>query len=77
MRSEHVDDEAFAENADALTARLRAGVRWRFHKHWSALAEAEGVGALVDDYNSGANGRTQFPTITDPDGIELLGRDRR
>ncbi len=70
-RWEHVDDAAFAEPADAATVRLRAGLRGTFAHGWSALLEAEATGALVDDYNSGANGRTAFPSVIDPTGLEL------
>jgi hypothetical protein len=70
-RWEHVDDAAFAHDADAATARLRAGLRATFGAHWSGLLEAEAIGALVDDYNSGANGRTTYPAVIDPQGVEL------
>ena len=70
-RWEHVDDAAFAEDADAATLRLRAGLRSNFSSRWSGLLEAEAIGALVDDYNSGANGRTRFPAVIDPTGAEL------
>lgn len=70
-RWEHVDDAGFAANADAATLRLRAGLRADFSARWSGLLEAEAIGALVDDYNSGANGRRQFPAVVDPGGVEL------
>jgi hypothetical protein len=71
VRWEHVDSDAFAEDADAATLRLRAGVRRAFGRGWSAGLEGEGVAALVDDYNSGANGHTAFPAVIDPTGIEV------
>jgi hypothetical protein len=70
-RAEHVDDDAFARDADAVTARLRAGLRAKFSARWSGLLEAEAIGALDRDYNSGANGRTQYPAVVDPAGVEL------
>jgi hypothetical protein len=70
-RWEHVDDAAFADSADAATLRLRAALRARFARGWSGLLEVEATGALVDDYNSGANGRTTRPAVIDPSGIEL------
>jgi hypothetical protein len=70
-RAEHVDDAAFARDADALTLRARAGLRAHFSPRWSGLLEAEAIGVLDDDYNSGANGRTAYPAIIDPQGIEL------
>jgi hypothetical protein len=70
-RWEHVDEAAFADNADAATLRLRAGLRANFSPRWSGLLEAEAIAALDDDYNSGANGRAQFPAVIDPTGVEL------
>ena len=70
-RVEHVDDDAFARAADAGTLRARAGLRAKFGPRWSALLEAEAIGAFADDYNSGANGRTAYPSVIDPTGIEL------
>jgi hypothetical protein len=70
LRHEAVDDDAFARPADATTLRLRAGVRWAWGDHWRGLAEVEGI-AADGDYNSGANGRSTFPAITDPRGAEL------
>jgi hypothetical protein len=70
-RWERVDDDAFARAADAGTARLRLGLRGTFAHGWSALAELEAIGAFADDYNSGANGRTAYPPVIDPQGFEL------
>jgi hypothetical protein len=70
-RSERVDDAAFAHDADAGTLRLRAGLRAAFPRGWTGLAELEAIGTFADDYNSGANGRTTFPAVTDPRGVEL------
>ncbi|GMU42817.1 MAG: alginate export family protein [Xanthomonadales bacterium] len=71
MRHESVDDDAFARTAQATTLRLRLGTRANFGKGWSALIEGEGIAALDDSYNSGANGQTTRPAIIDPDGAEL------
>ena len=71
LRQESVDDEAFARDAEATTARLRAGLRLQPGGGFSALLEGEGIAGLGDDYNSGANGRTDRPAITDPEGAEL------
>jgi hypothetical protein len=70
LRHEQVDDAAFAADADASTARLRAAIRGSFGTHWSLLLEGEGI-AAAGDYNSGANGRAAWPTIADPPGVEL------
>ncbi len=71
LRHEQVDDDAFARDARADTLRLRAGLRFAFGDGWSALVEGEGVANAGDDYNSGANGRTQYPAVIDPEGAEL------
>jgi hypothetical protein len=70
LRYEHVDQEGLADEADALTFRLRAGaeVKW---KDWSLLAEGEGTAALSERYDSGLNGKTQYPIVADPENIEL------
>jgi hypothetical protein len=70
-RWEHVDDDAFVRDADAPTLRLRAGLRAQFASRWSGLVEVEAIGALHDDYNSGANGHTAYPAVIDPTGLEL------
>ncbi len=71
LRHEHVDDEAFADTADAATARLRLGLRGRFGEHWRALLEGEGLANAGDNYNSGTNGRTTAPAVIDPEAAEL------
>jgi hypothetical protein len=72
LRSEWVDDEAFAREAQATTLRARVGWRFAWKQHWSALVEVEGTGHLGGErYNSTANGQTGFPTIADPDNTEL------
>lgn len=71
LRQEQVDDDAFYRDASAATLRLRLGLRANFGQGWSALLEGAGVASAGDRYNSGANGRTQYPAITDPHGGEL------
>ena len=71
LRHENVDDDAFAQPANATTLRLRAGLRMHFSDHFTALLEGEGIASAGDAYNSGANGRTTRPAITDPEGAEL------
>jgi hypothetical protein len=70
LRHEAVDDAAFARDAQATTERLRAGVRLALAPGWSALLEGEGV-AGSGHYNSGANGKTAYPTVLDPTSAEL------
>lgn len=71
LRHEAVDDDAFARGADATTLRLRAGLRLPLGAGFSALIEGEGIASVADAYNSGANGQTNYPAITDPKGVEL------
>ncbi len=71
LRHESVDDASFAREAAAQTLRLRVGVRANPAPGWSALIEGEAIAALGDEYNSGANGETAFPSIVDPEGAEL------
>ncbi len=71
MRQEQVDDDAFSRDASAQTLRLRLGLRATFGDGWSALLEGAGVASAGERYNSGANGQTQYPAITDPHGSEL------
>lgn len=71
LRQEQVDTDAFSRDAEATTLRLRVGLRAVFGDGWSALLEGVGVASAGERYNSGANGRTQYPAITDPQGKEL------
>lgn len=71
LRHEQVDSDAFNRDASATTLRLRLGLRAAFGDGWSALLEGAGVASADEHYNSGANGRTQYPAITDPHGAEL------
>ncbi|MEP6882022.1 MAG: alginate export family protein [Dokdonella sp.] len=71
-RHESVDDGAFSLNASADTVRLHLGYRWVFASGWQALLEGEHVeGLFAEHYNSTANGRSQFPTVADPEGSEI------
>ena len=71
-RHETVDDGAFSRNASADTVRLHLGYRWVFASNWQALLEGEHVeGLFAEHYNSTANGKTEFPTVADPEGSEI------
>ncbi|WP_207764918.1 hypothetical protein [Hyphococcus luteus] len=71
LRFENVSQDGFADNADALTYRLRAG--FETGKLWdtSLLVEFEHVDDLIGDYNSTINGNTAFPVVADPKATEL------
>ena len=70
LRHEGVDDAALARTAAAQSLRLRLALRIGLAPGWTALVEGEGI-AAGGDFNSGSNGRTALPAITDPPGSEL------
>jgi hypothetical protein len=71
-RHERVDDSAFSTNAEADTLRLRLGYRWVSESGWLAYVESEHVRGLLDQqYNSTANGKTQYPVVADPNADEV------
>lgn len=70
LRSEQVDDTAFARDAHALTLRTRLGWKSGSVGGLHVLVEAEDVRALDDRYNSSANGRSEYPLVPDPEGSE-------
>ncbi len=71
LRHESVADDAFVRDAEATTLRLRLAMRARLGAGWTAFVEGEGIAALDNGYDSGANGRTGLPVIADPTGAEL------
>ena len=68
LRYEHVDQDGLLRDADVVTARLRAGVELSSGS-WSLLAEGETTLAISKRYNSGLNGRTQFPIVAGLDAV--------
>jgi hypothetical protein len=70
-RFESVDDTAFAKNAAAHTLRARFGWLFANTSGFSAYADAERVQRLTGDYNDTINGRSNYPTVADPQGTEL------
>lgn len=71
LRYETVDQDGFADQAEALTLRNRVGVELPKVGDFQFLLEGEVVTALVDDYNDTTNGAVGFPVIADPATIEL------
>lgn len=71
FRFETVDQDNFAEDAQAITGRVRAGLETAPVKGTSFLIDFEHVEAFKDDYNSLTNGNLQFPVVADPTGTEL------
>jgi hypothetical protein len=72
LRFESVDQDGIPATAEAGTVRIRAGAELRA-SGFAFLAEGEGTLAPVDDYNDTLpdNGLEPFPTVADPETIEL------
>lgn len=76
LRYETVDQDSAANDADAVTARMRAGVEAK-KDGFFVLVEGEGTLAIVDDYNdtipnnNGFIGAEPYPVVADPENIEL------
>ena len=71
LRYEHVDQQPFAQDADALTLRARLGFETGKAWNTSLLVEGEAVVPLDSHYNSTTNGHVQYPVVADPEGYEL------
>lgn len=70
LRYEHVEQAPITSDADAVTARIRAGLEAK-SGNVSILVESEATLAISERYNSGLNGKTGFPLVADPQNIEL------
>jgi hypothetical protein len=70
-RFEQVEQDGFAEEADAHTVRVRAG--FQTGKVWDlqGLVELEGIGHLNDDFNDTVNGHIAFPIVSDPEDFQV------
>jgi hypothetical protein len=71
LRSETLTQTGFSREAQALLLRSRLGFRTGALFDTTLLADASLLTPLVDDYNSGLNGRTGYPSISDPENYEL------
>ena len=71
-RIEHVDQDGFDQDANASTIRLRLGVLSPEWSGFSVGAMAHGNRSVISsDFNSTANGKTQYPVVADPDDENL------
>lgn len=71
-RLEGVDEDGFAEDAQASTLRSRLTLESATLNGFSALLEMDDVRTIgPDDYNSTVNGKTQYPIVADPVGTDL------
>jgi len=71
LRYEQVDQDGFADSANALTLRTRLGIDSGEVEGFRFLLEAENVLHLVDDFNSTTNGLAGYPVVADPEETEL------
>ncbi|PIW31325.1 MAG: hypothetical protein COW29_02110 [Rhodobacterales bacterium CG15_BIG_FIL_POST_REV_8_21_14_020_59_13] len=71
LRYEAVDQDGFADTAQALTLRTRFGLDSGPVNGFRFLIEGENVLHLVDDFNSTTNGNSTFPVIADPEDTGL------
>jgi len=71
LRYEHVAQQGFSRDADAATWRTRFGWQTGAWRHIKALLEFEAVAVLDEDYNSTLNGKSAYPTVLDPAGVEV------
>jgi hypothetical protein len=74
LRYEGVDQEGFAQSADAVTSRLRVGFETAPLANTTVLVEAVSIEDFVDDYNSTVNGATQYPVVADPSDFAAINR---
>jgi hypothetical protein len=71
LRSEVQHQNGFDREAQALLLRSRLGFRTGSFWDTALLAEGSFLTPLIDDYNSGLNGNTAHPSISDPENYEL------
>ncbi|MDA8962297.1 alginate export family protein [Congregibacter sp.] len=71
-RYEFVDEDGFDESAKASLLRTRLILKSGKVGRVSAYLEIDDIRSMgVEDYNSTENGKTQYPTIADPEGTEV------
>ncbi|MFV8819030.1 alginate export family protein [Haliea sp. E17] len=71
-RFEFVDQDGFDKDAEASTLRSRLTFGSAAYKGFSFLMEVDDVSTVGDDdYNSTANGKTQYPVVADPEGTDV------
>jgi hypothetical protein len=71
-RYENVDQDGFAKDAHASTLRSVLGYETAAWKGFQGLLEFEDVTVIGNElYDSGVNGVTDRPVVTDPDGTEV------
>jgi len=71
LRGEFVDQQGFAEQAQALTLRARLGWRSPTVNHFQLLVEGEGVAVLDDRYSAPVDPVPGRPAVADGETLEL------
>lgn len=71
-RFEFVDQNGFSNDAEASTVRIRLGYETKPFRGFHARLEVDSIQAVGgENYNSTVNGKTEFPTVSDPEGSEF------
>lgn len=71
-RTESVEEDNALLDATSFTVRARAGVKSPVLRGFDALLELEAVQHLgSEDFNSGANGNTEYSAVLDHDIVEI------
>jgi len=71
-RYETVQQDGFVLDAHASTLRTRIGYEAQTFYDTYVLLEGENVSSIgAEEFNSTANGKTQFPVVADPDATEI------
>ena len=70
LRYEQVEQDGLALDAEAVTLRVRAGVQ-ASHGLLTAIVEAQGNLAIVDDRFDGLSGSAARPLIADPENVAI------
>ena len=71
LRSESVDQDGMAKDAEALTLRARLGFETGKAWNTSFLAEGDLLWPFESHYNSTVNGKTAYPIIPDAETYEV------
>lgn len=71
-RYEHVDQDAFPNDAKASTVRTNLGFKTGVYKDFQALIEGQIVQNIgANDFNDTTNGKMTYPAVADPDVTEI------
>ena len=71
LRLEVADEDAFSEDAVALTQLIRPALEFRATPRLTALIEGEALFSIVDEFNDGTGNNPGLSLIPDPNGLEL------